>query len=141
EAQAFGALRFSKKPSDRRTVPKRFTPSPAAQKALRAFRTRIRQASLVARGNDLAVVNDIEADVWENWHAATLGEQLDPEFITRMHMLVGAFIDYRRGELHPSWFTYWRKGTQMPFVHGEHVPTEPAPAENLTAAYRRLPSR
>lgn len=141
EARAFGALRFGKKASDRRTAPKTFTPSAAAEEALRVFRTRIRQASLVARGNDLGVLDDIEADVWDNWHDATLGEQLDPEFITRMHMLVGEFINYRRRELHPSWFAYWRQGTQMPFVNDDHAPTDPAPAENPTAAYRRLPSR
>ncbi|MEV5068705.1 hypothetical protein MRBLMI12_000255 [Microbacterium sp. LMI12-1-1.1] len=141
EARVFGALRFSAEPSNRRSVPERFTPSAAVEEALRVFRTRIRQASLIARGSDLAVVTDIETDVWDNWHESTLGDQLDPEFITRMHMLVEAFMDYRRGELHASWFAYWRRGTQMPFVNDDLAPMEPAPSENPTAVYRRLPGR
>lgn len=140
EARAYGSMRFGTKSSDRRKVPEEFTPSAAVEDSLRIFRTRIRQAALIARGNDLTVANDIEADVLDSWQESTLGGQLDPEFITRMHMLVGAFIDYRRGELHPSWFAYWRRGSQMPFVDDNHAPLDPAPAQNPTADYRRLPS-
>lgn len=140
EAQEFGDKFYSDEPGIRALVGDRFEPSSKVLNALGTFRTRIRQTALIARGDDLTVLSAIENDVLENRHEATQGNQLDPEYITRMHLLTNSFMQYRRGRLHPSWFRHWSLGTAMPQVYAGD-PLKPAPKENPTTQYRKFPPR
>jgi hypothetical protein len=97
------------------------------------FRSRLRQAMLIARRPDLEVLQDIHADLDASLHDSVSGPTFDHEFLVRARMLMAEFGNYRRGELHPSWFAFWNQGTQMPFVPDGYQAMKPAPARNPSA--------
>lgn len=110
-----------------------YSPSGGTWAQYEAYRSRLRQAMLIARRADLGVLEDIHADVDASLHDSVSGRAFDHEFLVRARMLMAEFGNYRRGELHPSWFAFWKQGTQMPFIPDGYDATKPAPATNPTA--------
>lgn len=97
------------------------------------FRTRLRQAMLIADSRDRAVLEHIREDIDVNIHRSYGARGFDAEFLTRTRMLASEYGNYRRQELHPSWFAFWKQGTQMPFVPDALDARKSAPRSNPTA--------
>lgn len=110
----------------------RYEPSGEVWLTYEAFRTRLRQASLIANAADRAVIADLRDDIDTSVHESYGARGFDGEFLTRARLLMAEYGNYRRENLHPSWFAFWKQGTQMPFVPDDKDPRKPAPRENPT---------
>ncbi|MBD8477696.1 hypothetical protein [Microbacterium sp. CFBP 8794] len=112
-----------------------YEPSGEVWLSYEAFRTRLRQASLIANAADRVVIADLRDDIDRSIHESYGARGFDGEFLTRARMLMAEYGNYRRGELHPSWFAFWKQGTQMPFVLDGKDPRKAAPRVNPTVRF------